>query len=217
MSKKVLIAIIVLFALATTVLVLLASTQDVQSTPERTPTPAGLVTGGPPQLPRITDLAPHIPKRDKATLTILHPNGSYEEILLPIEMVTTFVRRLPPNDNVLTMAPPLSLREGPAPTPSRVTDLAPDIPRPDKETVTIQHPDGSYEEFLLPMGTTIAFIRDLPPSDIVVRFMPPPSIIERRPPSPPVEIQGTPLPPGRSVVTPVVSTPPPPPPTPAIP
>ncbi len=41
-------------------------------------------------------------------------------------------------------------REGLVPTPSKVTDLASDLPREDKAIFIIRHADGQYEDFLLP-------------------------------------------------------------------
>ncbi len=94
-----------------------------------------------------------------------------------------------------TLSGPPETPEGRYPTPSRVTDLAPQIPRDKKITVIIRHQDGSYEGVLLPWEKYDQnFIRSLPPGDTIVTDIPPQPLIKMHPPTP--QLRTTPLPSG---------------------
>jgi len=118
MYRKIIAFVSMLFVLAGLAVLIFVETQSVQSqNNEPTPTPAGLVTPDPSIVfeknlivpSKTTDLAPRIPKRDKASLTIRHADGSLERFLLPMEMIGKFRSSLPAEDTIVTMVPPQSL------------------------------------------------------------------------------------------------------------
>lgn len=103
-----------------------------------TPTPDHLLKPAPaqeqaapsqPSLP-VTDLAPRVSERDKATIIVRHADGRRERVLLAPAMIDSFISRLPSADKIDTMIPPQSMmgRVPPQAAPAPGTDARPGNP-----------------------------------------------------------------------------------------
>ncbi len=72
--------------------------------------------------------------------------------------------------------------------PARTTDLDPQVPANEKQTVIVRHVDCTYEGYLMAGGRVPSFQSNVPAGDTVVSISPLPSsaYIHGYPPSPPV-------------------------------
>lgn len=126
-------ALAVLVALVLMVGVLVSGRARGASIPVPTPTPSSHV-GNPPGKPdtsmlvptpiRIDDLATQTPTPYKVTVVVQHSDGTVEWYLVASDQTSSFIRQLPPTDQVLAIEPPQVLMGHYAiitPTPGTVT------------------------------------------------------------------------------------------------
>lgn len=122
----------------------LAPTASATATP-LTPLPTdntnnNLPTGVPDPAPtpaRVIDLAPSVPDDDKAYLWIQHPDGSQDEVRLTVDMIADYIQHLPPGDQLVSDAPPASIRRVQPPVPSAgpvFETMPPGVPSPNPPT-----------------------------------------------------------------------------------
>jgi hypothetical protein len=108
------VAIFVALALALTI------TGSMSSDPQPTPTPdcrpdCSTVNMTPPPEaatvvpPKITNLFPDVPYKDKSWVYVRHPDGSLEAFLVPPAAVDAFMAQLPVDDALMFVNPPLSI------------------------------------------------------------------------------------------------------------
>ena len=70
----------------------------------------------------------------------------------------------------------------PTPRPiSKVTDLASDLSEQDKAKVIVQHPDGTFEAFLIRYEMDLSEL-PLEPEDVIINLVPPSSLMGHRRP-----------------------------------
>jgi hypothetical protein len=110
------------------------------------------------------------------------------EIVAIFILLSTYVRSVRSSPQESTPTPSGPVTAGPTvpiylPTLPLLTDLAPEVPLPDKTTIIIQHADGEYEAFLLTPDMIEAFLNQLPARDQPHDIIPPQSMMGHEPPT----------------------------------
>jgi len=122
MKRKYVVALGSLIAIVAALILAFIKVASVHSGPQAsTPTPLGGPKGpNPPQInpnvmpsvvppKKTTDLSPNVDNNDKATLIVVHKDGSREAFLIAPDQVDQFISQLPKEDKLVLIISPGSI------------------------------------------------------------------------------------------------------------